>query len=230
METALCKTVKNGTRRWLRGRVLSLRVLWPATRGGQSSRLLARSVLSMCDGSHDRARHRRVCHERIALSAELVTPARLRLKKAEESSQADGEMTRRLQEIVAQEEARMKTIDDSALATSEEIGAFFKGLRKQLKKREGELLSEVGRKQRRLTAPSEAAFREAKGMLASIKLTNKRAARGQRFSSDTATVEEDGAVSKRLEALQREMETLSSRVAENAAARSASLSRGSCPR
>ena len=155
-------------------------------------------------------------HDRVALSAELVTPARLRLKKAEESSQADGELTRRLQEIVAQEEARVKTIDDSALATSEEIEVYFKGLRKQLKKREAELLSEVGRQQRRLTASSEAACREAKGMLASVKLVNMRAARGQRFSGAAAVVEEDGAVSKRVEALQQESESLASHIVEKA--------------
>ena len=155
-------------------------------------------------------------HERVALSAEIVTPARLRLKKAEESSQADGEMTQRLQQVVAREEARVKIIDDSALATSEEIDAFFKGLRKQLKKRQGELLSEVGRHQRRMTAPSEAACREAKKMLASVDLANKRAARGQRFSTDAAVVEEDGVVSKRVEALQEETNALASHIVERA--------------
>ena len=155
-------------------------------------------------------------HERVALSAEIVTPARPRLKKAEESSRADGELTRRLQEILAQEEARVKAIDDSALATSEEIDAFFKGLRKQLKKRHGELLSEVGRHQRRLTAPSEAASREAKKMLASVELANKRAVRGQRCSTNAAMVEEDGVVSKRVKALQQETEALASHVSVRA--------------
>ena len=92
-------------------------------------------------------------HERVALGAELVAPARLRLKKAEEFSHCEGEMAQHMQELVVHTEACVKTIEDSALATSEEIEAFFKGLRKKLKEREGELLSEVGCHQRRLARP-----------------------------------------------------------------------------